>query len=52
MFCALKTHLRALLYTVLVEFLILTAKITKIQFLALLLQRVQLLELTCHITLH
>ena len=40
-----------LLHTVLVQFLLLTANFTKIQLLALLLQRVQLLKLTCLKTL-
>ena len=51
MFPALITRLRALLYTIYLQFLLLTANITKTQLLALLLQRVQLLILTCHITM-
>ena len=52
MFCALKTRLQALFYKVFLQFLLLSANITRTQLLALQLQRVQLLELTGHITLH
>ena len=52
MFCAIKTRLQASFDKVLLHFLLLTANITETQLLALLLQRVQLSQLLCLITLH